>query len=244
VLLFAIPVLMLFARTTPNQLLESIGKQQVLQAIGISIRTTLASLGIILLFGTPLAYLMARHQFRFKKVLDTLIDLPTILPPSVAGLALLMTFGRQGPFGAWLGRLGIDIAFTLTAVIIAQTFIAAPFYVRAATIGFASVDSEIEQAAQLDGASRWQIFQYLILPLSKFALISGSMMSWARALGEFGATMLFAGNFPGRTQTMPTAIYLGFQVDLGTALTLSVILVLISFGSLLFIKMLVSQHGD
>lgn len=244
VFLFVIPILMLFVRTTPDQLLESIGQKQVLQAIGISLRTTLTSLGIILLLGTPLAYLMGRQQFRFKKILDTLIDLPTILPPSVAGVALLITFGRRGPIGAWLEGLGIEVAFTITAVVIAQTFIAAPFYVRSATLGFAGVTTELEQAAQLDGASRWQVFRYVVLPLSKFALLSGAMMSWARALGEFGATIIFAGNFPGRTQTMPTAIYLGFEMDLGIALTLSVILVAVSFVSLLLIKLAISYDSE
>jgi molybdate transport system permease protein len=128
------------------------------------------------------------------------------------------------------------------AVVIAQIFIAAPFYVRSASLGFAAVDMEIEQAARIDGASRWQIFRFLIIPLSRFALLSGIMMSWARALGEFGATIMFAGNLPGRTQTMPTAIYLGFERDLESALTLSVILVLISFVSLLVIKVLVSYE--
>jgi molybdate transport system permease protein len=130
----------------------------------------------------------------------------------------------------------------MAAVVIAQTFIAAPFYVRAAALGFASVDLEIEQAAQLDGASRWQIFRFVILPISRSSLLSGGMMSWARALGEFGATMIFAGNFPGRTQTMPSAIYLGFERNIETALTLSVILVLLSFLCLLVVKVLVPRE--
>jgi molybdate transport system permease protein len=244
VLLFLIPIFMLFVRTSPQAVLTNIGQTTLLQAIGISLRTTLASLGLILLLGTPLAYWMGRYQFRYKKALDTLIDLPTVLPPSVAGLALLMTFGRRGPIGAWLGGMGIEVAFSTAAVVIAQTFIAAPFYVRAATLGFASIDAEIEQAAQLDGASRWQIFRYVILPLSRFALLSGGVMSWARALGEFGATILFAGNFPGRTQTMPTAIYLAFETNLDSALILSVILVTIAFFSLLLIKLLVSHEAE
>jgi len=140
-----------------------------------------------------------------------------------------------------LEDLGIKIAFTTFAVVIAQIFIAAPFYVRSASLGFASVDVEIEQAARIDGANRWQIFKFLIVPLSRIAIISGIMMSWARALGEFGATIMFAGNLPGRTQTMPTAIYLGFETDFESALTLSVILVVISFISLLVIKILVSH---
>ena len=244
VLLILIPVLMLFTRTSLQGLLENISQEEVLQAIRVSFRTTLISVGLIILLGTPLAYLMGRHEFRYKKVLDTLIDLPLVLPPSVAGLALLMTFGRRAVIGSWLDNSGIEIAFTVTAVVIAQIFIASPFYVRAASLGFAGIETEIVQAAQLDGASRWQIFRFVIVPLSRFALLSGIMMCWARALGEFGATMLFAGNFPGRTQTMPTAIYLGFERNLDSAITLSVILVIISFVSLLLIKVFVSHEND
>lgn len=244
VLLFLIPVVMLFARTSPQAVMANIGEKMVLQALGVSLRTTLISLGLILLLGTPLAYLIGRHQFRYKKLLDTLIDLPTVLPPSVAGVALLLAFGRRGLIGGWLEDLGLQVAFSMAAVVIAQTFIAAPFYVRAASIGFGSIDTEIEQAAQLDGANRWQIFRYIILPLSRFALLSGGVMSWARALGEFGATMIFAGNFQGRTQTMPLAIYLGFERDLDSALTLAVILIATSFLSLLLIKVLVAKNAD
>jgi molybdate transport system permease protein len=235
-LLFAIPILALLLRTSPALLLENLNKQQVVWAIGISLRTTTISLMVTILLGTPVAYLMGRRQFRFKRLVDTLIDLPTVMPPSVAGLALLITFGRKGLIGGALESLGLQIAFTQIAVIIAQVFISAPFFVRAASLGFAAVDNEIEQAAHLDGAGRWQVFRYLIVPLSWYPLISGSTMSWARALGEFGATMIFAGNLPGLTQTMPTAIYLGFEVDLEVALTLSVILLLISFISIWIVK--------
>jgi molybdate transport system permease protein len=244
ILLILIPILMLFSRTSLQELLANVGAKTVLQAISVSLRTTLVSVGLIFLLGTPLAYLMGRHQFRYKKVLDALIDLPLVLPPAVAGLALLITLGRRGSIGGWLDHNGIEIAFTTAAVVIAQVFIAAPFYVRSASLGFAAVDVEIEQAAKLDGASRWQILEFLIFPLSRFALLSGIMMSWARALGEFGATMIFAGNFPGRTQTMPTAIYLGFETNLESALTLAVILVVISFVFLLMIKVLASRGTD
>jgi len=238
---FLIPIFLLFIRTSPMDLIFSLGQEQVYQAIGVSVRTTLVSLGIIVLSGTPLAYLLGRYKFRLKRFVDTLIDLPTILPPSVAGVALLVTFGRRGLLGSWLEMAGIQVAFTQIAVVLAQVFIAAPFFVRTASVGFGSVDVELEQAAQLDGANHWQVFQYVILPLSRNALISGSMMSWARALGEFGATILFAGNLPGVTQTMPTAIYLGFEVDLNIALTLSVILVVVSFGALLLVKGLLAR---
>jgi molybdate transport system permease protein len=244
ILLITVPIAMLFTRTSLPELIANIGLQTVIQAISVSMRTTLVSVGLIVLLGTPVAYLMGRHQFRYKKALDALIDLPLVLPPSVAGLALLITLGRRGSIGGWLDNLGIEIPFTIVAVVIAQVFIAAPFYVRSASLGFAAVDMEIEQAARMDGASRWQIFRFLILPLSRLALLSGIMMSWARALGEFGATMIFAGNFPGRTQTMTTAIYLGFERDLESALTLSVIMVLISFASLLAIKIVVSHDTN
>lgn len=244
ILLISVPVLMLFTRTSLQDLVSNIGLKTVLQAVGVSFRTTLVSVAFIFLLGTPLAYLIGRYQFRYKKVLDALIDLPLVLPPSVAGLALLMALGRRGMIGGWLESIGVEIAFSAVAVVIAQIFIASPFYVRAAALGFAAVDIEIEQAARIDGANRWQVFKFLIVPLSRFALFSGLMMSWARALGEFGATIIFAGNFPGRTQTMPTAIYLGFERDLESAITLSVILVAISFFSLLIIKVLVSHEID
>ncbi|MFM8319306.1 MAG: ABC transporter permease [Chloroflexota bacterium] len=243
-LFFLAPVAALFTRISLAGVLENLRRPATLQAVGISLRTTLLSLAIILLLGTPLAYLMGRSRFRGKKLLDTLIDLPTVLPPSVAGLALLMTFGRRGPLGGLLDELGVQLAFTTAAVVLAQVFIAAPFYVRAAAVGFSAIDPEIIQAAQLDGAGRWQTLRYVIFPLARFALLSGAMMSWARALGEFGATMIFAGNFPGRTQTMPTAIYLGFERDLDSALTLSVILVAASFLALLAIKVLIAREGE
>ena len=233
---FIVPVVMLFLRSAPADLLASLMKPAVLSAIRVSLQTTLVSLICIVLFGTPLAYLLGRHTFPAKRLLDTLVDLPTLLPPSVAGVALLITFGRRGFIGAWLEANGIQVVFTPLAVVLAQVFIAAPFYIRSAALGFSTLDPEVEQAAQLDGASPWQIFRYIILPLSRQALLSGATTSWARALGEFGATLLFAGNFPGLTQTMPTAIYLGFERDLDTALTLSAILVLISIAALFIVK--------
>ena len=240
----ALPILTLLLRTSPERVAASLQQEQVVQAISISFKTTLISLVFTILFGTPVAYLMGRRKFRFKSILDALIDLPTLLPPSVAGLVLLLAFGRRGPLGSLLEMAGLQVVFTPAAVVLVQVFIAAPFFIRASALGFANVDLEVIQAAQLDGASRWQSFQYVILPLSRRALVSGAMMSWARALGEFGATMIFAGNFPGRTQTMTTAIYLGFEKNLESALTLSVILVIVSFLSLLFIKILIAFESE
>ncbi|MCB0164190.1 MAG: ABC transporter permease subunit, partial [Anaerolineae bacterium] len=156
--------------------------------------------------------------------------------------ALLMAFGRRGLVGEWLEVGGLHIAFTQVAVVLAQTFIAAPFYVKAAMLGFAGVDRDLEQAAALDGAGGWQAFRFVTLPLAWTALLSGAVMTWARALGEFGATIIFAGNYPGRTQTMPLAIYIGFELDLDIALTLSVILVGCSFVVLLVVKGLLQRE--
>jgi molybdate transport system permease protein len=235
-LFFLIPILALLANTTLARLISSLGDVQLVLAVLTSLRTTLVSLVITILFGIPLAYLVGRHQFRFKSSIEALIELPTVMPPAVAGLALLMTFGRRGILGDTLTAWGLQIPFTPLAVVMAQVFVSAPFFVRTASLGFASVDRELEQAAQLDGANRWQVFRFVILPLSYHALTSGGALSWSRALGEFGATIMFAGNFPGRTQTMPLAIYLGFESHLDVALTLSVLLMLISFMFLFIVK--------
>jgi len=232
----SLPLLALFLRIAPARLIANLGEPYVLQAIGLSLATTIVTTLIIILGGTPVAYSLARRQYRFRRAIDTLIDLPTVLPPAVAGVALLMAFGRRGILGGLLDDLGIHIAFTPIAVVLAQVFIAAPFYIKSATVGFTSIDTELEQAASLDGASSSQVFRYVTIPLSWSALLGGSVMSWARALGEFGATIIFAGNFPGRTQTMPLAIYIGFELDLEVALTLSVILILFSFIALIIAK--------
>ena len=235
-LFLTLPLVALFLRISPTRLITHLNQTQVLQAITLSLTTTLVSALVILVFGTPVAYSLARSRMPFRRFVDAIIDLPTVLPPAVAGVALLMAFGRRGLFGGLLEQLDIHIAFTPIAVMMAQTFIAAPFYIKSAAIGFSSIDSELEQAAELDGASNWQVFRYVTIPLSWSSLLGGILMSWARALGEFGATIIFAGNYPGRTQTMPLAIYIGFEIDLDVALTLSVILVGFSFLALVVIK--------
>lgn len=236
VFFLALPLLALIVSISPAELIENLAKPQVRQAIFISMKTTLITTTVTILFGTPLAYTLARRQFPFRRVLDTLVDMPIVLPPAVAGVALLIAFGRQGLIGSWLSELGIHIAFTQAAVIMAQTFVAAPFYVKAASTGFASVDTELEQAAAIDGAGSWQAFRHVTVPLAWAAMLSGAVMTWARALGEFGATILFAGNYLGRTQTMPLAIYIGFELDLNVALTLAAIMVIISFLVLFLVK--------
>jgi molybdate transport system permease protein len=235
-LFIASPLLALFLNTTISDFFKTLNQTQVIQAVNLSLVTSLTTTAITLVIGTPVAYLLAQHRFRFYRLVDTLIDLPTILPPSVAGVALLLAFGRNGLFGSLLSSAQISLPFTTIAVIMAQTFIAAPFYIKAATLGFGAIDPDLKQAAALDGANHWQPFRFVDLPLSWMALLSGSVMTWARALGEFGATIIFAGNFPGRTQTMPLAIYVGFEIDLNVAVTLAIILICFSFLTLIIVK--------
>jgi len=231
-----LPLLALLVYSSPWELRVNMARPEVRQAVGLSLRTsTWATLAAVTL-GTPVAYLLARRDFRGRLLVDVLIDLPIVLPPAVAGLALLLVFGRRGWVGAPLDALGLRITFTALAVVMAQTFIAVSLYVRAAVIGFAAVEPELEDAAAIDGATTWQVFWQVSLPLARRALLTGVALAWARALGEFGATIIFAGNFPGRTQTMPLAIYLGFELDLDVAVTLSVILVGLSAAVLVVIR--------
>lgn len=231
-----LPLLALIFYSSPAELVANLKLPQVRHAIGLSLRTSSWATLASVLLGTPVAYLLARRQFPGRILLDNLIDLPIVLPPAVAGLSLLLVFGRRGWIGGWLNDLGLRITFTELAVIIAQTFIAVSLFVRATSIGFAAVEPELEDAAAIDGANRWQAFWRITLPLSRRAFLTGMALAWARALGEFGATIIFAGNFPGRTQTMPLAIYLGFELDLDVAVTLSVILVACSFLVLLVVR--------
>ncbi len=237
-----LPLLAMLLRLSPAEMLASLKDRQVMQAINLSAGTSTITVCLTLLLGTPIAYLLQRPNSRAARLLDTIIDMPTVLPPAVAGVALLMAFGRQGLLGSALHSLGIALPFTTAAVVLAQTFIAAPLYVKSAALGFAAVSDELKKAAAMDGANRWQVFRYVMLPISWRAILTGCVLTWARALGEFGATMIFAGNFSGRTQTMPLAIYLGFEMDLNTALTLSALLMIASFIVLLTVKALTRQH--
>ncbi|MBA3726277.1 MAG: molybdate ABC transporter permease subunit [Armatimonadetes bacterium] len=237
----AFPVFALLGTAQPGDVLQSLQTAEAQGAMKLSLYTSVLTTLLALILGTPLAYLLARRSFPFRGALDTLVDLPILIPPAVAGIGLLVAFGRQGLIGSHLRPFGIELPFTAVAVVLAQLFVAAPFYVRAASIGFARADSEMEEAAQLDGAGSWQTFRDLHLPLAWAALVSGCVTTWARALGEFGATIIFAGNFPGRTQTMPLAIYLGFELDFRVAASLSIVLLLSSFLLLLAVRSLIAS---
>jgi molybdate transport system permease protein len=244
--LLLLPLLALVTKTAPAAVWQALGEESTRQAITLSLRTSTTAVILALVFGTPLAYLLARRKSRIVSLLEVLIDLPTVLPPAVAGLALLMAFGRRGLLGDTLATLGIQIPFTTLAVVLAQTFVAAPYFIKTGAVGLSSVSRELEQAAALDGANAWRTFRYVVLPLARHALLGGAALCWARALGEFGATIIFAGNLAGRTQTMPLAVYLGFEMDLSQALTLSAILLGASFTILIVVRALLrgSQPAD
>lgn len=241
-LVLLLPLAALILRVPLRDVLASVATREARQAIGLSLSTSLISVALAIVGGTPLALLLARGRFRGRTALDTLLDLPMVLPPSVAGIALLVAFGRRGLLGQQLQLLGIELPFTMAAVIVAQVFVAAPFYVKAAANGFAAVDRDLEEAAALDGAAPRQVFRFITAPLAWPALLGGAVMTWARALGEFGATIIFAGNFVGRTQTMPLAIYQGFEQDLTLALSLAVVLLGVSFAVLGVMKGLLRQR--
>jgi molybdate transport system permease protein len=226
--LFAIPLFALVLRSINSDFLDNAFSEQALKALKLSLVTSSITTIIAAVLGTPLAYMLARWKFKYKSWLELLLDLPIVLPPSVAGLALLIAFGRRGLFGPTLEVFGISLPFTTAAVVLAQTFVAAPLYVRSARIGFFQIDVQLEESALVEGANEWQLFSEVMIPLSARALASGAILTWTRALGEFGATILFAGNLEGITQTMPMAIYLGFERDLGIALALSVVLIFVS----------------
>lgn len=231
-----LPLAALVLRAAPVQVWSKLSSAAAHQAIALSLTTALITTLTTVAFGTPLAYLLAHDGKGWRRVAETVIDLPTVLPPAVAGVALLMAFGRRGLFGGLLDSMGVQVTFTTAAVVLAQTFVASPYYIRSAITSFSEVDPELRHSAALDGAGEWQIFRHVMAPIAWSGLLSGSVMAWARAMGEFGATIIFAGNFPGRTQTMPLAIYLGFEMDLNTALALSVILLASSFLTLLAVK--------
>ncbi|MBK7453865.1 MAG: molybdate ABC transporter permease subunit [Anaerolineales bacterium] len=234
---FALPLIALIYRSlAPDFFAKRFQSRRFRRKLSLVTSSITTLVAVIL--GTPLAYLLARWKFRFKTWLELILDLPIVLPPSVAGLALLMAFGRRGLFGSFLNDIGISIPFTTIAVIMAQLFVAGPLFVRSARIGFAHVDKQLEESAYVEGANQWQLFYEVMIPIAIRALASGAILTWTRALGEFGATILFAGNLEGVTQTMPIAIYIGFERNLGVAMALSVVLILVSVILLMITKQL------
>jgi molybdate transport system permease protein len=229
----ALPLLALLLATTPAAFVRHLFSGMALRALALTMQTTLVATAICVLFGTPLAYVLARREFRGRAVIDTLIDLPITLPPVVAGVALLLAFGRRGLLGRYLDLVGVQIPFTAVAVVMAQVFIASPFFVKTARAGFAAVDEKLEEVASTLGASSWKIFWTVSLPLARPAFVAGTVLAWARALSEFGATMMFAGNLPGRTQTLTLAVMSAMESDLDTAVSISTLSLVLAAGALL-----------
>jgi molybdate transport system permease protein len=237
-LFLGLPVLTLIGRSLlDGSLLAVAGSSAVLAALGLSLATTAISLVLTVAIGLPLAVVLARRSFRGKWLVEAVVDLPIVLPPAVAGLALLLVLGRRGLLAGPLQAAGLDIAFTTLAVILAQTFVSAPFFVRAARTGIGAVDVDLEDAARVDGATEGQLFRRVTVPLASGALAAGLVMSWARALGEFGATIMFAGNVEGRTQTLPLVVYAEFQAgELDSAIAAGAILALAALGVLVAVR--------
>lgn len=235
-LLIALPLAALFLTTSPRALLQGLADPMVGPAIRLSLCTSTASVALVILTGTPLAWVLARRRGRGWRFVETVVQLPVVLPPAVAGVALLLAFGRRGLLGPVLASAGLGVPFTRLAVVLAQTFVGAPFYVQAAVAMFRRLDPDVLLVARTLGASRPRVFFRVVLPLGRTGLAGGAAMSWARALGEFGATLMFAGNMPGRTQTLPLAVYTALESDMQTAQSLSLILVAVAFGLLIAVR--------
>ncbi len=235
-LFFVLPMIGLILRAfSDGDVSAELRSSTTWQALRLSVVTATATLALSIALGTPLAYLLARRGSSLTRMAATLLDLPLVLPPAVAGIALLTMFGRRGYAGEPLGDAGISLSFTTAAVVMAQIFVAAPYYMRAAYASFTATDPRFEGVAYTLGLSRWRTFRSVTLPLVWPALAGGAVLCWARALGELGATLLFAGSLPGRTQTMPLAILAAFESPAGLAgaVSISVVLVVVALALLL-----------
>ncbi|MEA2403117.1 MAG: molybdate transport system permease protein, partial [Thermoleophilaceae bacterium] len=220
-----LPIVAIFVDSSPRELLDSLGDREALDALWLSVRTTAAALAIIVIVGTPAAYLLATRSFRGKAAVVTLIELPLVLPPAVAGIALLAAVGPKGVLGGAVSAAGIELTLATAGVVVAVTFVASPFYVRQAIAAFASVDRTLLDASRTLGVSEARGFLRVMIPAAMPGLVAGGALALARALGEFGATLMFAGSFQGITQTVPLAIYDRFSTDFQGALALSAVLV-------------------
>lgn len=242
VLFLALPLLALALGGSDSSAGTNSGAGVLSSALRLSFATTALSLGIILLCGTPLAWHLARSNSRWNRVIEVVVQMPIVMPPAVAGVALLLTFGSSGLIGQRLHAAGVNMVFTSTAVVIAQVFVAAPFYVRGAASAFRALDEGMLLAARSLGASQSRVMMAIAIPCALPSLVSAAAMAWARALGEFGATLLFAGSLPGKTQTVPLAIYAAMELDMDAARHMSLMLVGIAALVLLAVRTLTSSR--
>jgi molybdate transport system permease protein len=236
VLFLVVPLVSLVVRTPFATLPRRLTDPVVLEALWLSLWTATAATVLSVLLGLPLAWLLARVEFTGRSLVRVLVTVPLVLPPVVAGVALLTAFGRTGVVGAPLRDLGVTIPFTTTAVVLAHTFVALPFFVVSVEGALRATSSEYDEVAAVLGASRGHTFRRVTVPMAMPGVVAGMVLGWARSLGEFGATITFAGNFPGVTQTMPLAVYEALQSDPEAALVLSLVLLLVSLGVLALLR--------
>jgi molybdate transport system permease protein len=240
----ALPLLALYATASLSDVQLGLHHPLVWPALKLSVFTTLTTSVIVVALGTPLAWTLAGQRSRFARAIETALQLPIVIPPAVAGVAMLLAFGRRGLLSGVLYPSGWSVTFTTAAVIMAEVFVSAPFYVQAASSAFRRIDPQLIVVARTFGAAPFSVFFRVALPLAAPGLVAGAAMSWARALGEFGATLMFAGNLEGRTQTLPLAIYTALESDMRAAQALSMLLVLVAFGLLLLIRSSLQRGGE
>jgi molybdate transport system permease protein len=233
-----LPLVAIFVRVPPGELFAQLGSEVAIDALVVTLKANAIAQALILAFGTPTAYLIASRRFRGRALIVTLVELPLVLPPAVAGLALLAAFGRLGLLGGTFDTLGVSISFTQTAVVLAVAYVASPFYLRQAIASFEAVDQPLLDASRTLGAGPARTFFRIALPLAAKGLGAGAALSFARGIGEFGATIMFAGSLQGVTQTLSLAIYAQFDLNFDVALALGALLVIVSAAILLTIKLI------
>ncbi len=232
-LFLLLPLVGLVARAPWSTLPERLGAPGVLEALRLSLLSASAATVLSLALGVPLAWLLARASFPGRRLVRALVTVPLVLPPVVGGVALLLVFGRRGLVGAWLDRtFGVSLPFTTAGVVLAETFVAMPYLILAVEGALRAADARYEEAAATLGAGRWTVFRRVTLPMIRPGLVAGAVLCWARAIGEFGATITFAGNSPGRPQTMPIAVYLALETDPAAAIVLSLLMLAVSVAVL------------
>jgi molybdate transport system permease protein len=237
-LFLTLPVVAVFTNTSPAALVDSLGDPSARDALRLSLETSVLALAIVVVVGTPAAYFLATRRFRGHSLVVTLIELPLVLPPAVAGIALLASLGPNGVLGSLIEDAGVRLVLATAGVVVALVFVSAPYYLRQAQASFAAVDPALLEASRTLGAGEARTFLRVAMPVARPGLLAGGALAWGRALGEFGATLMFAGSFRGVTQTVPLAIYERFATDFTGALALSAVLVVVSATLLVSVKLL------
>jgi molybdate transport system permease protein len=239
-----LPLVALLVDASPSELASSLSDGASVDALRLSLETSLISLALIVVVGTPAAWMLATREFRLKPVLVTLVELPLVLPPAAAGIALLAALGPHGIAGGFLDDAGLTLVLTTAGVVLAMTFVASPFYIRQAQAAFEALDPRLLEAAQTLGATESRRFIRVAIPLAHEGLLAGAALAWGRALGEFGATLMFAGSLRGVTQTAPLAIYERFATDFDAAIALAVVLLAVSAAVLISVKLVTPRSRE